>query len=138
MQIDHKKISYITNFEVHTLIQKKLESRKKIRGQQTLLYTTQKYMKEKSPAHLQDADQISRFSLQMKPYNMSKHELLMLLNNCPSTQVELSVMISELDTRYTASQIEQILSITREIMPASVDFTSKLNSSGVNEDNSAE
>ncbi|VDP35253.1 unnamed protein product [Echinostoma caproni] len=95
MEVD-RNVKLLTNFEVLQLINSKLSSKKKIRSQQTLLYTSSKYLNSKTPCTVQSPEAIHAFSRAVKPFELSKVELLMLINHCPSTQVELSVVMGDL------------------------------------------
>lgn len=93
MNIDSNDVRPLTNFEVYDFMRKRMESKDKVRAQQTILYTGIKYFNEKSPCTVQTPDAIQSFIASMRHFNLKKPELLALINNCPTTQVELSVVI---------------------------------------------
>ncbi|KAA0190570.1 DNA-directed RNA polymerase III subunit RPC9 [Fasciolopsis buskii] len=105
MEVD-RNVRLLTNFEVLQLVDSKLSAKKKIRAQQTLLYTTSKYLKNKSPCSVLSSDAIHAFSKAARPFELSKLELLSLINHCPSTQVELSV-VSRLSTASLISHFKR-------------------------------
>ncbi|CAH8541507.1 unnamed protein product [Schistosoma rodhaini] len=82
----------LTNLEVLKIIKDKLESKKKVRRQQTLLYTGAKYLNTKSPCSKQTESGVQGFANDVKVFDLTKSEILMLINHCPSSQVELSVV----------------------------------------------
>lgn len=90
--IDPQNPRLLTNLEVLKLIKDKLESKKKVRRQQTLLYTGAKYLNTKSPCSKQEESGVQGFANDVKVFNLTKSEILMLINHCPSSQVELSVV----------------------------------------------
>ncbi|CAH8544270.1 unnamed protein product [Schistosoma intercalatum] len=91
--IDPQNPRLLTNLEVLKLIKDKLESKKKVRRQQTLLYTGAKYLNTKSPCSKQEESGVQGFANDVKVFNLTKSEILMLINHCPSSQVELSIYV---------------------------------------------
>ncbi|KAA3674142.1 uncharacterized protein DEA37_0001786 [Paragonimus westermani] len=130
MEICCKSVKLLTNLEVLQLINSKLESKKKIRSQQTLLYTCSKYLKSKSPCGTQTADSISAFSKAVKSFKLSKMELAMLINHCPSTQVELSVLLPDVDSRFSTTEAEHLLELVAKHFPEGIAVSQTINSSG--------
>uniref|UniRef100_A0A5K3EHH3 DNA-directed RNA polymerase III subunit RPC9 n=1 Tax=Mesocestoides corti TaxID=53468 RepID=A0A5K3EHH3_MESCO len=124
----------LTNFEVYEFMKTRMESKDKVRAQQTLLYTGLKYFNERSPCTCQTSDEIASFISSMKRFDLTKSESLALINNCPTSQVELSVMIPELDTRFTMPQIDDILASISSAFPRGVEKASQIISSGVSEE----
>ncbi|THD21290.1 DNA-directed RNA polymerase III subunit RPC9 [Fasciola hepatica] len=130
MEVD-RNVKLLTNFEILQLINSRLGSKKKIRTQQTLLYTTSKYLNNKSPCAAITPDAIHAFSKATRPFQLSKVELLMLINHCPSTQVELSVIVADLDSRLSTTQCEQLLELVAEHFPGGVSLSQTINTSGL-------
>ncbi|OON15388.1 RNA polymerase III subunit C17 [Opisthorchis viverrini] len=134
MEVDYESARLLTNLEVLQLINSRLESKKKIRSQQTLLYTCSKYLKTRTPCAAQSADSVRSFTKAVKSFKFTKLELLMLINHCPSTQVELSVLLSDMDSRFSPDQIEQLLKIIGEHFPESVAASQSINAAGASEE----
>ncbi|CAH8507138.1 unnamed protein product [Schistosoma turkestanicum] len=128
--LDPQNPRLLTNLEVLKLIKDKLESKKKVRRQQTLLYTSAKYLNNKSPCSKQLESGVQGFAEEVKVFNLSKSEILMLINHCPSSQVELSVIISDLDSRLSNSQADQILQLVEKHFPDGVAASQTINSTG--------
>ncbi|EUB64176.1 DNA-directed RNA polymerase III subunit RPC9 [Echinococcus granulosus] len=147
MDVDFNDVRPLTNFEVYDFVKKRMESKAKVRAQQTILYTGMKYFNEKSSCTVQTPDAIQSFIASMRHFNLKKSELLALINNCPTTQVELSVvisllnhtalrkiMISDLDTRFTLPQIEEIITAISSAFPKGTERASQINSLGLPEE----
>ncbi|KAH9577902.1 hypothetical protein MS3_00008231 [Schistosoma haematobium] len=128
--IDPQNPRLLTNLEVLKLIKDKLESKKKVRRQQTLLYTGAKYLNTKSPCSKQEESGVQGFANDVKVFNLTKSEILMLINHCPSSQVELSVIISDLDSRLSNSQTDQLLQLIEKHFPDGVTASQMINSTG--------
>ncbi|CAH8553804.1 unnamed protein product [Schistosoma guineensis] len=128
--IDPQNPRLLTNLEVLKLIKDKLESKKKVRRQQTLLYTGAKYLNTKSPCSKQEESGVQGFANDVKVFNLTKSEILMLINHCPSSQVELSVIISDLDSRLSNSQTDQLLQLVEKHFPDGVTASQMINSTG--------
>ncbi|CAH8541492.1 unnamed protein product [Schistosoma rodhaini] len=120
----------LTNLEVLKIIKDKLESKKKVRRQQTLLYTGAKYLNTKSPCSKQTESGVQGFANDVKVFDLTKSEILMLINHCPSSQVELSVIISDLDSRLSNSQADQLLQLVQKHFPDGVTASQMINSTG--------
>nr|VZI38429.1 unnamed protein product [Spirometra erinaceieuropaei] len=118
-RVDTQSTRSLTNFE------------NKVRAQQTLLYTGMKFFQEKSPCTTQSSQEIADFLGKIKSCKLRKEEVLALINNCPATQVELSVMIPDLDSQFTPTQIEEMLALVAECFPEGVKKSITINSSGV-------
>ncbi|KAH9588528.1 hypothetical protein MS3_00005902 [Schistosoma haematobium] len=127
--IDPQNPRLLTNLEVLKLIKDKLESKKKVRRQQTLLYTGAKYLNTKSPCSKQTESGVQGFANDVKVFNLTKSEILMLINHCPSSQVELSI-ISDLDSRLSNSQTDQLLQLVEKHFPDGVTASQMINSTG--------
>ncbi|CAL8076790.1 unnamed protein product [Calicophoron daubneyi] len=134
MEVERKSIRYLTNFEVLQLINSRLESKKKIRSQQTLLYTSSKYLKTKTSCSTQTPEAIHKFCQAVKRFRLTRLEILMLINHCPSTQVELSVLIGDLDSRLTAKDTDRLLGLVAKHFPEGVTASQAINSAGVSEE----
>nr|CDS28246.1 DNA directed RNA polymerase III subunit [Hymenolepis microstoma] len=138
LDVDFTNTKLLSNFEVYDFIKNRAGSKDKLRCQQTLFFTGLKYFNEKSPCTCLTSDAIQKFISEMKPFNLNKAELLSLINNCPATQVELSIMINDLDTRFTLAQIDEILDKVASCFPDGIKKASQIASSGVAEDGEGE
>lgn len=94
LDVDFTNVKPLSNFEVYDFIKNRTGSNDKLRCQQTLFFTALKFFNEKSPCTCQTPEAIQKFINEMKPFNLNKSELLALINNCPITQVELSIVRS--------------------------------------------
>ncbi|VDL17000.1 unnamed protein product [Hymenolepis diminuta] len=138
LDVDFTNVKPLSNFEVYDFIKNRAGSNDKLRCQQTLFFTALKYFNEKSPCTCQTPEAIQKFVNEMKPFNLNKSELLALINNCPVTQVELSIMVNDLDTRFTMSQIEEVLEKVASCFPEGTKKSSQIASSGVAEEDEEE
>ncbi len=92
MDVNPSDIRPLTNLEVYEFMKSRMQSKNKVRAQQTLLYTSMKFFNEKSPCTNQSSDEVRALCVALQQFNLSKDELLALINNCPTTQVELSIV----------------------------------------------
>ncbi len=100
MNIDFAGIKPLTNAETYLFLKDHFESKHKVRAQQTLFYTAKQFFNEKTVAPCQTSEQLQNFLAAIKGFKLSKNETLLLINHCPATQVELSVVRSSLGHKY--------------------------------------
>ncbi len=123
MEVIDDNAAMLSNFEVYTQL-KEIQSeqsrhRRTNKHQQhlaTILYSTLKHL-EKTPCKDQNPTIISQFMLALMPFSLTKAEKLQLLNQRPTTAVEIQLMIEESEERLTENQIAQLLEIISTTLP---------------------
>ena len=123
MEIINDNAAMLSNFEVYTLLQDIENGRN---GQQkptlsqnnlsTISYSTVKFL-EKTPCKLQSTEIVQEFMQKVGPFKLKKAEKLQLLNQRPTTAVEIQLLIEESEERMTEAQIEQLLDIIATCLP---------------------
>lgn len=83
----------------------------------TIVYETVKYL-EKTACRHQTPEVIKEFVRKVEPFKLTKAEKLQLLNQRPTTAVEIQLLIEESEERLTEQQTEQLLDIIAETLPA--------------------
>ncbi|KAL3318862.1 hypothetical protein Ciccas_002474 [Cichlidogyrus casuarinus] len=111
MEIDAEEVTPLTNLDVLQYLKELQESRHKVNNQQTLIYTSLKYFKEKTSCSHQTEEQILNFRLCVQAYKLSEAEERSLLDLLPTSQVELSLLIRDIDARFSQDQIQAILKL---------------------------
>lgn len=112
----------LSNYEVLTLLsdlqtgkgQKKPNS--SLTHLATVSYETVKYL-ENTPCAKQSPEIISKFMKAIQPYNLTKPEKLQLLNQRPSTAVEIQLIVEESEERLTEEQIYELLEVIKDCLP---------------------
>ncbi len=115
----------LSNFEVFQLL-RDIESgtngqKKPNKAQQnlaTISYSTLKYL-EKTPCAHQSEEVLAAFMKAVQPFKLTKAEKLLLLNHRPLTAVEIQLMVEESEERLTEDDIDKLLTIVLETLPAS-------------------
>ena len=82
----------------------------------TISYSTLKYL-ERTPCKDQTPDTVHKFLQALAPYNLKRAEKLQLLNNRPSSAVEIQLLIEESEERLSEQQIEELLQLIAEMLP---------------------
>lgn len=82
----------------------------------TITYEAIKYL-EKTPCAQYKADIIPEFMIALQSFNLTKAEKIQLLNICPTTAVEIQILIEESEERLTEDQIYELLAIISKFMP---------------------
>lgn len=81
----------------------------------TICYETVKYL-EKTPCKTQDSEFIREFTKKLQPFNLTKAEILQLLNHLPTTGVEIQLLVEESEERLTEQQTDDLLNIIEDFI----------------------
>ncbi|XP_020295897.1 DNA-directed RNA polymerase III subunit RPC9 [Pseudomyrmex gracilis] len=106
----------LSNYEVLDILQQNTKSYKKKKMNQlaTITYQTIKYL-EDTPCKKQTPDIINQFLRAMEPFKLTKAEKLALLNICPTTPLEIQLLIEEAEERLTDEEVETVLQIVAKV-----------------------
>eukprot|EP00116_Pleurobrachia_bachei_P008833 sb/3469095/ len=122
MDVVNPCAALLSNYEVYKILKETREEQKKIRNNimknnlrnlNTIAYETLKYFENVSPCRYSTDSAIPEFVESVKEYQLSKSELLQLVNLRPTTHVELHAVIEECEERYTETQIASLLDYVR-------------------------
>ncbi|PSN46686.1 DNA-directed RNA polymerase III subunit RPC9 [Blattella germanica] len=126
----------LSNYEVLTLLQE-------LRGQQkrsntrsqlaTITYETIKYLQD-TPCSQQSPEIIRNFLKALEPFKLTKAEKVMLLNNPPTTPLEIQLMVEESEERLTDEQVEALLQIVVDCKLASAPSAQEEEAGGEEEE----
>lgn len=124
MEVVNESAALLSNYEVLTLLEDINEGKnghKKPNNQQqnlaTVCYETLKYL-EKTPCKQQSSEAIQQLCKRLEPFRLTKAEKLQLLNQRPTTAVEIQLLIEESEERLSEDQTEQLLGIIAECIPS--------------------
>ena len=130
MEVLNERAAMVSNYEVFTLLQEKLQAdaakTRHRKPQQenlaTISYEVMKYL-DKTHCKLQNETVIQDFLAQVAPFKLTKGEKLQLLNLRPTTPVEIQLIIEESEDRLrTDEELEQLLEIVAKL-PANEENT---------------
>ena len=122
MELKKDCAAMLSNYEVLTLLSdlQTGKGQKKPNTSQTHLatvsYETVKYLGN-TPCAKQSPEIISKFMKAVQPYKLTKSEKLQLLNQRPSTAVEIQLIVEESEERLTEEQIYELLTVVSEHLP---------------------
>jgi len=123
MEVIDENAGMISNFEVLEVlkdIKEGVSGHKKPGKNQTnlatILYSTLKYL-EKTPCNDQNRDNIAEFMTAVEPFKLTQAEKLQLLNQRPTTAVEIQLIVEESEERLTEDQIEELLDVIIKTLP---------------------
>ncbi|OWF39090.1 DNA-directed RNA polymerase III subunit RPC9-like [Mizuhopecten yessoensis] len=123
MEIIKDNAAMLTNYEVLTLLsdiqagrgQKKPD--KSLQQLATITYEAVKYLEDK-PCKTQSPEIIEQFMKDVQPYKLTKSEKVQLLNQYPSTAVEIQLIVEESEERLTEDQIYELLEVIGKYRPS--------------------
>jgi len=114
MEVVKDKAALLSNYEVLAFLKNSAndKSRKKLGGahQQlaTIVYETTKYL-ENTPCSFQSPEVIKQFKEEMIPFKLTKFETLQLLNQRPSTAVEVHCIIEDCEERLNEDDLVEVI-----------------------------
>jgi DNA-directed RNA polymerase subunit F len=126
MEVINENSAMLSNFEVYSLltdIQAGRGQNKPNKHQQqlaTITYETIKYLETK-PCKIQSQESIVEFMKELEPYNLTKAEKVQILNLCPTSAVEIQLIVEESEERLTEDQIYSLLEVITKYNPAEGD-----------------
>lgn len=126
MEVVNENSAMLSNFEVYGLltdIQAGRGQNKPNKHQQqlaTITYETIKYLETKPCKH-QSEESITEFMKELQSLNLTKAEKVQILNLCPTTAVEIQLIIEESEERLTEEQIYKLLDIIVKYNPTEAD-----------------
>ncbi|XP_060072312.1 DNA-directed RNA polymerase III subunit RPC9-like [Ylistrum balloti] len=123
MEIINDNAAMLTNYEVLTLLsdiqagrgQKKPD--KSLQQLATITYEAVKYLEDK-PCKTQTPEIIEQFMTDVQSFNLTKSEKVQLLNQYPSTAVEIQLIVEESEERLTEDQIYELLEVIGKYRPS--------------------
>ncbi|KAL5261845.1 hypothetical protein ACHWQZ_G007522 [Mnemiopsis leidyi] len=122
MDVVNPCAALLSNYEVYLILKETRAEQKKIRNNfakanlrnlSTIAYETLKYFENLSPCRFSSENIIPDFVRSVKEYNLSKSELVQLINMRPTTHVELHAIIEECEDRYSENQIAALLDVIK-------------------------
>ena len=123
MEVKDECVATLSNFEVYSLLTEiqsgkngQRKPSKYLSSLATICFSSVKYL-EKTPCKDQSEEIIQRFITALEPFKLTKSEKLQLLNQRPTTAVEIQLIIEESEERLSDEQTEQILTLIGDILP---------------------
>ncbi|KAJ3064816.1 hypothetical protein HDU98_011816 [Podochytrium sp. JEL0797] len=80
----------------------------------TVSFEVTRYLTNPVTSTTLDSTQSLQLAQKLKSLGLMKAEVLMIVNSCPTSHVELYLMIEELGDRYTEEQVEEMLAMIQE------------------------
>lgn len=109
MEVVKSCSAYLSNYEVLDLLQNmKSQKKQKMNQLATIAYQTIRYL-EDTPCKKQTPEKIREFLRAMQPFNLTKCEKLTLLNLCPTTPLEIQLIVEDSEDRLTEKDVETVL-----------------------------
>lgn len=110
MEIVNPNAAILTNFEVMATLKNTKSSKKKhgLRNLATITYETLQYL-EDTPCKEQTSESVVEFLQNMKQFNLTKNECLMMINDPPASALHIQIMIEDSDERLTDEQVNHIM-----------------------------
>ncbi|XP_024867161.1 DNA-directed RNA polymerase III subunit RPC9-like [Temnothorax curvispinosus] len=104
----------LSNYEVLNILQNTKSYKKQMNQLATITYQTIKYL-EDTPCKKQNPEKIHEFLKAMEPIKLTKAEKLTLLNLCPTTLVEIQLMVEESEERLSEEEAKTVLQIVANL-----------------------
>ena len=115
MEVKNENVALLSNLEVLMLLKdiqagrnNQQKPNKHHQNLGTITYETVKYL-ERTPCALQASEHVVSFMEAMKDFDLTKAEKLQLLNNRPTSLVEMHLMIEESDERMSDEYMGRLM-----------------------------
>lgn len=117
MEIIKANAGVLTNYEVMQELKKHRGGRKAhgLRNLATITYETLQFLESTPSAH-QNGENILEFYRALKKYNLSKEEILMMVNDPPTAVIHVNVIVQYTEDRLTEENIEEILQLSKKYL----------------------
>ncbi|KAI5817826.1 RNA polymerase II [Pyronema omphalodes] len=117
MKVLNPMVGMLSNYEVlaHITAMKTRytkEGQMKSSNLETVMKEVREYLLH-TPAGSQTPADIDRFLESLTPYDLEKAEILQMLNERPVTAAELDCVVEELEARFSAEDIESMLTVVK-------------------------
>ncbi|KAI9158642.1 Calcitonin peptide-receptor component protein [Paramyrothecium foliicola] len=126
MKVLEAQAAVLTNYEVfqHALDQRDRYKQKKRRGPpnyETVMTELLQYLKTEPSPLSQDPptytpDCVPQLLERLRPYDLAKGEVVMILNLRPVSVAALNTMVEDMGERYTEEQQEEMVNIVGEVL----------------------
>ncbi|KAJ1960745.1 hypothetical protein GGI12_003642 [Dipsacomyces acuminosporus] len=126
MEVISRHEALLSNFEVLQVLKEEDERHKKLKSSAdhkypenvtTLKFEALQYL-SKTPCAKQSAEHVASIRDQLFEYELTKAEILQIINLRPKIAVELYLIIEECEIRFAMSDLEEILRIVDSTLPA--------------------
>ncbi|KAJ2726132.1 RNA-binding RNA processing protein rpp1 [Coemansia sp. Benny D115] len=129
MEVLNRQEALLTNYETLLILQEEDERHKQIKTKRHIKYpenvTTLKFEAlqylNNTPCTTQSEEQIANLKSQLVEYELTKAEILQIINLRPKSPVELHLIIEECGERFEMEDLEQLLAIILEALPRDDD-----------------
>uniref|UniRef100_A0A1I8Q038 DNA-directed RNA polymerase III subunit RPC9 n=1 Tax=Stomoxys calcitrans TaxID=35570 RepID=A0A1I8Q038_STOCA len=118
MEVLNPCFSGLCNLEVMEWLRNIKDTKKKygLRNLATITYETLQFLEE-SPCKYETRDSIMDFLKDMETYKLSTKELLMMVNDPPSSALHIQLLIEDSEERLTEDQVNEIIQISKRHFP---------------------
>jgi len=163
MEIINARAVTLSNFEVMRFLREQKDSIKPPKGKREKGSKHQKVNKslltvtletlaflENSPAGVQEEHHLKEFAAQLSELcrqskndngqnlQLSKDEVIQLINNRPTSAVEIQLLLENSEERFSEEQVEKLLQIVEECLPAPLEEVDEAESNNDDADESME
>ena len=111
MEVRNVRCTFLTNHEVLTMLESTKASSSNsanLHQHNTIIYESLKYLRS-TPIAGQTDDSIATLVRALNTYDLTPAELLQIVNLRPKSVTDITMIIEEVEERYTDEQVEQIL-----------------------------
>uniref|UniRef100_A0A6M2DMC3 DNA-directed RNA polymerase III subunit RPC9 n=1 Tax=Xenopsylla cheopis TaxID=163159 RepID=A0A6M2DMC3_XENCH len=113
--------AYLTNFEVMQVlkgIKQSRDSKRKysLRNLATITYEAYQYF-EDSPCRLEKTENLQSFLKAVEPFNLSKFEQILMINEPPSTPLHIQLIVEDSEERLSEEDVDRLLDVVEAHLP---------------------
>ncbi|PIA16139.1 hypothetical protein COEREDRAFT_81573 [Coemansia reversa NRRL 1564] len=125
MEVVDRQAALISNYEALLVLREEDERHKESRPRSqtkysenvtTLMFEALEYLNN-TPCSSQSADQIIALKQQLGGLDLTKAEIMQIINHRPKSLVELHLIVEECDERFSVEELERIVETILETLP---------------------
>ncbi|KAJ2077259.1 hypothetical protein H4R24_005233 [Coemansia sp. RSA 988] len=125
MEVVDRQAALISNYEALLVLREEDEQHKEYRPQTqakysenvtTLVFEALEYLSN-TPCSSQSVEQITALKQQLDNLELTKAEVMQIINHRPKSLVELHLIIEECDERFSVEELEHIVETILETLP---------------------
>lgn len=110
------KYQVLTNAEVLEALKNIKDKGKGQKNLATITYETKMYLENQTVAKDQSRENIEEFLKEISKYNVTKSECLIMINDPPTSELHIQLIIEDSEERLTENDVREIIDLSSKYL----------------------